>query len=129
VVELGGDRWDGEALDVNTTNGGVVMSIPDNYSAKLETGTTNGGISTDFVVPVTIRTAGARPAEETNRHESRLRRRVGPGDHDQRRRPHQTSEHRRIKDFEFRISNCEIKANSKFAIRHSKSVKHEPQAV
>ena len=51
VVELGGDHWDGEALDVTTTNGGVVMSIPDNYSAKLETGTTNGGISTDFVVP------------------------------------------------------------------------------
>jgi hypothetical protein len=51
VVELSGDRWDGEALDVTTTNGGIVMSIPENYSAKLETGTTNGGISVDFPVP------------------------------------------------------------------------------
>lgn len=51
VVELAGDRWDGEALDVTTTNGGVVMSIPENYSAKLETGTTNGSVSIDFPVP------------------------------------------------------------------------------
>jgi DUF4097 and DUF4098 domain-containing protein YvlB len=52
VVELAGDRWDGETLDVRTTNGGVVMSIPENYSANLETGTVNGGISVDF--PVTV---------------------------------------------------------------------------
>ncbi|HEY8186845.1 MAG TPA: DUF4097 family beta strand repeat-containing protein [Pyrinomonadaceae bacterium] len=51
-VELSGDRWDGEALDVKTTNGGVSMSIPENYSAHLETGTVNGRISIDF--PVTI---------------------------------------------------------------------------
>jgi DUF4097 and DUF4098 domain-containing protein YvlB len=51
MVELSGDRWDGEALDVTTTNGGVMMSIPENYSAKLETGTVNGGISVDFPVP------------------------------------------------------------------------------
>ena len=48
VVELAGDHWDGETLDVSTTNGGVVMSIPENYSAHLETGTVNGGISVDF---------------------------------------------------------------------------------
>ena len=52
VVELSGDRWDGDTLDVRTTNGGVVMSIPENYSAHLETGTVNGGISVDF--PVTV---------------------------------------------------------------------------
>jgi DUF4097 and DUF4098 domain-containing protein YvlB len=52
VVELGGDRWDGETLDISTTNGGVVMSVPENYSAHLETGTVNGGISVDF--PVTV---------------------------------------------------------------------------
>lgn len=50
VIELTGDRWDGETLDVSTTNGGVVMSIPENYSAHLETGTVNGGISVDFPV-------------------------------------------------------------------------------
>ncbi len=52
VVELDGDRWDGETLDVSTTNGGVVMSVPENYSAYLQTGTVNGSISVDF--PVTI---------------------------------------------------------------------------
>lgn len=52
VVELSGDRWDGETLDVRTTNGGIVMSIPENYSAHLQTGTVNGGINVDF--PVTV---------------------------------------------------------------------------
>src|ERR1051326_3653378 len=50
VIELTGDRWDGEMLDVSTTNGGVIMSIPENYSAHLETGTTNGNVSVDFPV-------------------------------------------------------------------------------
>lgn len=52
VVELAGDRWDGETLDVSTTNGGVVMAVPENYSAHLETGTVNGSINVDF--PVTV---------------------------------------------------------------------------
>jgi len=52
VVELAGDRWDGETLDVKTTNGGIVMSVPENYSAHLETGTVNGSLSIDF--PVTV---------------------------------------------------------------------------
>ncbi len=51
-VVLGGDRWDGEALDVSTTNGGVSMYIPENYSAHLETGTVNGHLNIDF--PVTV---------------------------------------------------------------------------
>lgn len=51
-VELSGERWDGEALDVNTTNGGVSISIPENYSAHLETGTVNGHLKVDF--PVTV---------------------------------------------------------------------------
>jgi DUF4097 and DUF4098 domain-containing protein YvlB len=52
VVDLTGDRWDGESLDVKTTNGGVVMSVPDNYSANIQTGTVNGRIDVDF--PVTV---------------------------------------------------------------------------
>lgn len=52
MVELAGDRWDGESLDVKTTNGGIVMTVPDNYSAHLETGTVNGHLSVDF--PVTV---------------------------------------------------------------------------
>jgi len=51
-IELSGNRWDGEALDVSTTNGGVSMSIPENYSAHLETGTVNGQLSIEF--PVTV---------------------------------------------------------------------------
>ena len=51
-VELSGDRWDGEELNVRTTNGGVNVSLPDNYSAHLETGTVNGNISVDF--PITV---------------------------------------------------------------------------
>jgi DUF4097 and DUF4098 domain-containing protein YvlB len=51
-VELAGDSWDGGGMDVETTNGGVTMTIPDGYSAELEVGTTNGGIDIDF--PVTI---------------------------------------------------------------------------
>ena len=49
VIELTGDRWDG---DVSTTNGGIVMSVPENYSANLQTGTVNGSVSVDF--PVTV---------------------------------------------------------------------------
>ena len=52
VVELDGSRWDGEELNVRTTNGGVMMSVPENYSARLETGTVNGHVSTDF--PITV---------------------------------------------------------------------------
>ena len=52
VVELDGANWEGETLDVRTTNGGIVMSVPENYSAHLETGTVNGHLSIDF--PVTV---------------------------------------------------------------------------
>ena len=52
VIELSGDRWDGESLDVSTTNGGIIMSVPENYSAHLQTGTVNGSVSVDF--PVTV---------------------------------------------------------------------------
>ncbi|HEX6284777.1 MAG TPA: hypothetical protein VFZ71_07875 [Pyrinomonadaceae bacterium] len=52
MIELAGDRWEGDSLDVSTTNGGVTMSIPENYSANLQTGTVNGNISVDF--PVTV---------------------------------------------------------------------------
>ena len=43
-VELTGTNWEGEGLDVRTTNGGLSITVPDNYSAHLETGTVNGGL-------------------------------------------------------------------------------------
>lgn len=51
-VDLTGSRWDGRGLDLETTNGGVTVAVPANYSAELETGTVNGGIRIDF--PVTV---------------------------------------------------------------------------
>jgi DUF4097 and DUF4098 domain-containing protein YvlB len=51
-VELDGSGWQGDGLDVETTNGGVKLSLPDGYSAHLETETRNGGLHVDF--PVTV---------------------------------------------------------------------------
>jgi DUF4097 and DUF4098 domain-containing protein YvlB len=51
-IELAGNRWDGDGLNVKTTNGGVSMTIPENYSARLETSTVNGGLKIDF--PITL---------------------------------------------------------------------------
>ncbi len=52
TVLLSGSRWDGEGLDVETSNGGVTLSIPDGYNAELETRTVNGGLRVDF--PITV---------------------------------------------------------------------------
>jgi hypothetical protein len=52
-VQLAGDHWAGEYLDLSTTNGGVHVELPANYNALLEAGTTNGGVHIDF--PVTVR--------------------------------------------------------------------------
>jgi DUF4097 and DUF4098 domain-containing protein YvlB len=51
-LELASDHWDGDRCDVSTTNGGVTIRVPSGYSAHLETGTVNGGVSVDF--PVTV---------------------------------------------------------------------------
>jgi hypothetical protein len=51
-AELTGETWQGTGLDLETTNGAVRLRIPENYSARLETGTVNGGIDIDF--PVTV---------------------------------------------------------------------------
>jgi hypothetical protein len=51
-VALTGAAWEGEGLDVTTTNGGVVLEVPSDYNAHLETGTTNGSVNIDFPVRV-----------------------------------------------------------------------------
>jgi hypothetical protein len=51
-VSLRGTTWEGDGLDVETTNGGVKVTIPSGYNARLVTGTVNGGIRVDF--PVTV---------------------------------------------------------------------------
>jgi Toastrack DUF4097 len=52
TVDLSGDRWDGAGLDVETTNGGIRLAVPEHYSAALDTATTNGRVTIDF--PVTV---------------------------------------------------------------------------
>lgn len=51
-VRLSGARWEGAGLDVETTNGGVTLTLPRDYSAALEVSTVNGGLRSDF--PVTL---------------------------------------------------------------------------
>ena len=51
-VRLSGAQWEGAGLDVETTNGGVTLAVPANYSAALEVGTVNGGVRSD--VPLTV---------------------------------------------------------------------------
>ena len=51
-VDLGGSTWAGAGVDVQTSNGGVRLRIPEQYSARLEAGTRNGGMHVDF--PITV---------------------------------------------------------------------------
>lgn len=51
-VRLSGARWDGAGLDVETTNGGVNLAMPRDYSAALEVSTVNGAMRSD--IPVTL---------------------------------------------------------------------------
>lgn len=50
-IELSGSRWEGQGMDVRTSNGGVHMQIPAGYSAELDTSTVNGGMKIDFAAP------------------------------------------------------------------------------
>ena len=47
-VKLDGNRWKGTGLNVETTNGGVSLWMDENYAAKIETGTVNGGFSSEI---------------------------------------------------------------------------------
>ena len=51
-IKLAGDSWEGDRMDVSTTNGGVEMYMDEDYSARLEVGTTNGNLHFDFPVLV-----------------------------------------------------------------------------
>ena len=52
TVTLSGAKWDGAGLDAETSNGPVTLTIPENYSAHLVTGTANGPMRID--VPMTL---------------------------------------------------------------------------
>jgi len=53
TANLSGTTWQGQGLDLQTTNGGATVYVPRGYNAQLETGTTNGGMRVDF--PITVR--------------------------------------------------------------------------
>ncbi|GAB5409597.1 MAG: hypothetical protein BalsKO_19620 [Balneolaceae bacterium] len=54
-VELIGSEWIGEGLNVETTNGGVTLYIPEEYNAQLRTGTVNGSMDFDFPMMISGR--------------------------------------------------------------------------
>jgi DUF4097 and DUF4098 domain-containing protein YvlB len=51
-ITLAGTKWDGAGLDAQTTNGPLTITVPENYNARLETGTRNGPVRVDF--PITV---------------------------------------------------------------------------
>jgi DUF4097 and DUF4098 domain-containing protein YvlB len=51
-IQLAGTKWEGQGVEVSTTNGSVRFAIPATYSANIETSTVNGGIHCDF--PITL---------------------------------------------------------------------------
>jgi hypothetical protein len=51
-IVLSGSRWSGRGLDAETENGPVVLTVPTNYAAHLETGTVNGPM--DINLPITV---------------------------------------------------------------------------
>lgn len=50
---LGGMRWEGKALDLQSQNGAIYISIPPGYSAHLIAGTTNGPLEVAY--PMLVR--------------------------------------------------------------------------
>lgn len=59
-LALSGTEWQGEGLDLRTTNGGLHVAIPEGYNARLETGTVNGGVESDLPLTTRGRHTGGR---------------------------------------------------------------------
>jgi len=60
-VTLSGTRWDGDGLDISTSNGSASIDIPENYNARLVAGTSNGSLRVDF--PIEVRGRISREVE------------------------------------------------------------------
>jgi DUF4097 and DUF4098 domain-containing protein YvlB len=63
-ANLNGPTWRGTGLVASTTNGGVSVSVPSNYSAHLVASTVNGGTSLN--VPGAPQTGVGRHSIDTN---------------------------------------------------------------
>jgi DUF4097 and DUF4098 domain-containing protein YvlB len=59
-VRLEGTQWEGRGLDAETTNGPVVVEVPEGFNAELEAGTHNGPMDLGFPVTVQGRIGGGR---------------------------------------------------------------------
>lgn len=64
TVAISQSRWEGTGLDVETTNGGVTLSLPEGFNARLELETTNGGFNFDGF-PITLQGRIGRRIETT----------------------------------------------------------------
>jgi len=51
-AELTGTIWDGRQLEVTTRNGGVNVTMPSSYSARIQAESERGGFQSDFPVAV-----------------------------------------------------------------------------
>ena len=59
-VELTGTIWDGRQLEVTTRNGGVNVTMPSSYSARIQAESERGGFQSDY--PVTVQ-GNVRPRQ------------------------------------------------------------------
>jgi DUF4097 and DUF4098 domain-containing protein YvlB len=70
-IDLAGDRWEGQGLEITTTNGGVSLHVPQNYSAQLEAQTHNGRVHSDF--------GAVQPAAEPGQQSTHISTALGIG--------------------------------------------------
>ena len=52
-IELAGANWEGNKIDVKTRNGGVTLTLPENFSAHFQTETVNGSLQSDYPLNMT----------------------------------------------------------------------------
>lgn len=70
-VKLAGNTWSGSGLSVATTNGGVNILMPANYAANIETGTVNGGFTSD-IPALSVTTENIKGDEWGRQREKRI---------------------------------------------------------
>ena len=59
-VEMAGTTWDGRQMELSTHNGGVTLTMPAQFSARVQAETGMGRIHSDFPVPQSLDSARPR---------------------------------------------------------------------
>jgi hypothetical protein len=62
-VEMAGTRWDGRQMELSTTNGGVSVAMPSQFSARVQAETSMGRIHSDFPMPQQSNGEGSRKVD------------------------------------------------------------------